>query len=240
MASMRPSLHRTATIVVGTVLLVGCTPQPATVEAQDVSWLYGVFMVAAAVVFVITAGLIGWSVVRYRAREGDDALPAQTNSNVALEIVWWLLPTLLVAGLFVLSAGVMAREDAGANGSALQIRVEGFQWQWRFVYADSGVEVIGTLDHPPEMVVPVGRPVTLELTSADVIHSFYVPAFLVKRDTIPGQTNHLTITVNEAGTYRGQCAEFCGLYHAGMLFSVRAVSADEFDAWLADAGASGP
>ncbi len=220
-----------ATILLIGALLTGCAPSPVTVQGQDVAWLYGMFMIAAVVVFVVVTGLIGWSVIRYRATP-DNGEPAQFNTNVPLEIVWWALPTLLVMGLFVISAQVLANVDNKADAAALTVDVEGFQWQWRFTYPDSGVTITGQVSNPPEITLPVGREVTFVLKSPDVIHSFYVPRFLIKRDTVPGITNHVSLTINEAGTYSGQCAEFCGLLHSDMRFSIRAVPASDFDTWL--------
>jgi len=212
--------------------LGACTAPPATVEADRVQGLYNLFLIAAAAVFGVVAGLIGWNIVRYRAR-GDESLPVQTNTNLALELLWWALPTLLVIGLFVASAAVLNTNDAKHPGAPLRVKVEGFQWQWRFTYLDSKVQLTGIPGSPPELVLPVGTTVDFELVSDDVIHSFFIPSFLVKRDTIPGVDNHLELTINQQGTYTGQCAEFCGLLHDQMLFSIRAVSASEFAAWLA-------
>jgi cytochrome c oxidase subunit II len=212
--------------------LAACTAPPATVEADRVQGLYNVFLVAAAVVFVVVAGLIGWNIVRYRAR-GDEDLPAQTHTNLALELLWWALPTLLVIGLFIASAAVLNTNDARHPGTPLRVKVEGFQWQWRFTYIDSKVQLTGAPGSQPELVLPVGQTVDFELVSDDVIHSFFISAFLVKRDTIPGIDNHLELTINQTGTFSGQCAEFCGLLHDQMLFSIRAVSPADFATWLA-------
>ena len=217
------------------LLLAACTESPATVEAGRVQGLYNLFLVAAGVVFVVVAGLIGWNIVRYRAR-GDDTLPVQTHSNVLLELTWWALPTLLVIALFVASAGVLNTNDARHPGVPVRIKVEGFQWQWRFTYLDAGIQVFGVPGSPPQIVLPVGETIDFELVSDDVIHAFFIPAFLVKRDAVPGIDNHLQLTIDHAGTYSGQCAEFCGLLHDQMLFSIRAVSPSAFQTWLAQRG----
>src|SRR5437870_12315959 len=203
--------------------LGACTAPPATVEAGRVQGLYNLFLVAAAGVFVVVAGLIGWNIVRYRSR-GDPSLPVQTNTNLLLEILWWALPTLLVIGLFVASAAVLNTNDARHAGSPLRVKVEGFQWQWRFTYLESRVQLTGGPGSPPELVLPVGATIDFELVSDDVIHAFFIPSFLVKRDTVPGVDNHLQLTIDQPGTYTGQCAEFCGLLHDQMRFSIRAVS----------------
>jgi cytochrome c oxidase subunit 2 len=118
--------------------------------------------------------------------------------------------------------------DADVN-----LTVTAFQWSWRFTYEGTGAEVVGSPGTIPEMVVPVGEPVHVTLTSPDVIHSFYVPAFLFKRDATPGRPTEFQFTVDEAGTYHGQCAEFCGVGHAAMTLTVRAVPRPEYEAWLA-------
>lgn len=179
-------------------LLAACVPSPVTVQGQDVASLYSVFMAAAVVVFVIVTGLIGWSIIRYRATP-DNGEPAQFSTNVPMEVVWWALPTLLVIGLFVVSAQVLGNVDAKPDASALTVNVEGFQWQWRFTYPVSDVTITGQTGEPPEITLPIGREVTFVLTSPDVIHSFYVPRFLIKRDTIPGITNRIALTINQKG-----------------------------------------
>ena len=238
----RRSGRRAALILGGALtaaLLAGCTSAPATVEAGRVQGLYNLFLVSAAGVFVVVAGLIGWNIVRYRARGDETGLPPQIHSNTALEVTWWALPTMLVIGLFVVSAVVLNTNDARASDPGLAVKVEAFQWQWRFTYKDSGVVVSGTPTAIPELVLPVGEVVDFELVSNDVIHSFFIPHFLVKRDLIPGVDNHLQLTIDEAGTYAGQCAEFCGLYHDRMRFTIRAVSQSDFATWLAAQAGSG-
>jgi cytochrome c oxidase subunit 2 len=221
-----------AAAIAAVALLSACAPAPATQEGARVKSLYDTFMVAAVAVFVIVAGLITWSIVRYRLR-ADSRQPATFHSNIPIEIVWWSLPTLLVIGLFVISAQVLGFVDARAKGDALQMQVEGSQWQWRFTYPN-GVVVSGLPNQPPpEVVLPVGEAITFHLSSPDVIHSFYVPAFLIKRDTIPGVNNQVDVTIDQPGSYSGQCAEFCGLLHADMRFTIRAVPRSEFDSWLA-------
>jgi cytochrome c oxidase subunit 2 len=216
--------------------LAACAPAPATAEGGDIKFLYDIFLVVAAGVFLLVAGLIGWSIVRYRAPDDAD-LPPQTEANVRLELLWWALPTILVIGLFILTAGVLNRVDArAADGGSLVVRVTGFQWQWRFDYEESGVSVVGLPDERPEAVVPVGEPITFVLESPDVQHSFYVPRFIMKRDVVPGRENRVDVTIDEEGTYTGLCAEFCGLLHAEMYFTIRAVSPDAFEAWLAEEG----
>jgi cytochrome c oxidase subunit 2 len=114
-----------------------------------------------------------------------------------------------------------------------------FQWSWRFAYEGQGVEVVGSPGNVPELVVPVGQPVRIRLRSADVVHSFYVPRTLFKRQAIPGRTTEFDLTFEKVGTYQGHCVQFCGLAHDDMLFRVRVVSPGEFQSWLAQASRSG-
>jgi len=208
-------------------------PAAATSQADEVAWLYSVFMAAAGAVFVTVAGLITWSVVRYR-RSGRDDLPAQTAGHLRLELVWWAVPTALVIVLFAVSVGVTATVDRRADDEddPLVVEVQGFQWGWEFRYVDADRVVVGFAEESPELVLPVGREIVLELRSSDVIHSFYVPHFLVKRDVVPGLDNRIDLTITEVGTYTGQCAEFCGLHHGEHRFSIRAVPPAEFAAWI--------
>jgi cytochrome c oxidase subunit II len=221
------------------LVLTACAPAPATIEGGRVAGLYNLFLAAAAVVFVVVAGLIGWNILRYRAAADADK-PAQAQTNLVLEVLWWALPTALVIGLFVVSAVVLNTNDARSATPSVRVRVEAFQWQWRFTFPDSGVTVTGTPDAPPEVVLPVGETIDFELVSDDVVHAFYVPAFLVKRDNVPGIDNHLQLTIDQPGIYSGQCAEFCGLLHDRMRFTIHAESATAFETWLSRQPGSSP
>jgi len=221
------------------VILAGCAPEPATSQGAQVKMLYDIFLIAAAFVFVIVAGLIGWSIVRYRARD-DGREASTTDSNMRLELVWWAIPTILVIVLFILTAGVLGTVDEQTADPPVTVNVTGFQWQWQFAYEGTDVVVTGTPGEQPVAVLPVGERIAFNLQSADVIHSFWVPDFLVKRDVIPGRTNRIEVTIDEAGTYSGLCGEFCGLLHSQMRFSIDAVPADTFQQWLASGGGTAP
>ena len=231
---------RTALVGAAVALLgatAACTPRAVTVEGQRVESLYLTFMAAAAVVFLIVAGLIAWSVLRYRWR-GSESPPPQIRDSPRLEIAWWALPTLLVIGLFVLTAQVLGQVDEETSDPELTITVTGFQWQWRFTYEGTDAVITGGPDDPAQLALPVGQRIAFDLVSPDVIHSFWVPNFLIKRDVVPGRTNRFEVTILEEGTYQGQCGEFCGLLHDRMTFSIVAMPANEFSAWLADQAAS--
>lgn len=221
------------------VLLAGCgallPPEAATEQGREVRGLYDLVLGLAAVVFVGVEGFILYAILRYRRRPGDGALPPQHHGNTRVEAVWTAIPAIIVVVLFVLSTQTLSKIEA-RTADPLTVEVEAFQWQWTFRYPN-GYATTGAIDNPAEMVVPVGRPIRLVMWSADVIHSFYVPAFLVKRDTLPltarQEPNDLEFTISEPGVYRGQCAEFCGLLHYKMTFTVRAVPEAEWQAWAA-------
>jgi cytochrome c oxidase subunit II len=213
--------------------LSGCSVAfPATgvtEQGQAVNRLYDIVLIPVAIIFVLVEGLIIWSVVRYRRH--DDTLPTQVHGNTKLELTWTILPTLLVLVVFVLSMQTLGKVDARTEPPALTVDVHAYQWYWEFEYPDQGVKVSG-LGTEPELVLPTAQTVRIRLHSDNVIHSFYVPLFLFKRDVIPGVDNEFEFKITDPGTYRGQCAEFCGVGHADMMFNVRGVSAAEFATWI--------
>jgi len=215
----------------------GCLPTPATQEARAIAELYTILMGLAAVVAVIVLGLATYMIVRYRRRRGDDTLPPQIHGDRRFEAVWTAIPLATIVVLLVLTVITLQRVDAVVDGGSATVKVDvqAFRWGWRFAYPDQGILVVGVTPDGPELVVPVGEPVQVTLTANDVVHSFFVPQFLFKRDAIPGRRNVFGFTVDTAGTYRGQCAEFCGVGHSRMPFTVRAVPRAEFEAWLASA-----
>jgi cytochrome c oxidase subunit 2 len=216
-------------------MLAGCLPDAATRQGEQVAGLYATFMLAAALVFVIVIGLLAWSVWKFRGDGPRDAeLPAQTHGSMRLESAWWALPALLVLLLGTLTTFVLGDVDARADDPDLVVQVEGFQWQWRFTYPDSSVVVTGTSEEPPVIYLPTGESIAFEISSRDVIHSFTIPAFLIKRDAVPGRENRFDVVIEDEGTYTGQCGEFCGLLHSYQRFTIEAVSSDEFEAWLTE------
>jgi cytochrome c oxidase subunit 2 len=202
--------------------------------------LWPVFLTGAVLIVLLIWGLTVWSVVKYRRRRDATENPDQTQYHVPLEVTYTAIPLLIVAVLFVLS--VRGERDVTRLSSNPDVVVEvlGFQWQWQFDYEGEDVLVSGIPDRPPTMVVPVGATVRLQLVADDVIHSFWVPEFLEKRDLIPGRVNEVDVRVTEPGRWVGRCAEFCGLDHAAMRFAVEAVSEDEYEQWLDDARATDP
>jgi cytochrome c oxidase subunit II len=217
----RAPAARWLAVAAAALLATGCAPQGVTEQGRAIHNLYNLFLYIAAVVYVIVAALVIWSVVRYR-RRGDE-LPEQTHGNNRLELAWTVIPLVIVQ-------------------PAVNVTVTGFQWSWRFTYEGTGAEVIGTPERVPELVLPVGQRVRVKLQSADVVHSFYVPQTLFKRQAIPGVTSEFDLTFEKAGLYHGACVQFCGLQHTDMVFRVRVVSQGEYQSWLADAikrGAAG-
>jgi cytochrome c oxidase subunit 2 len=215
-------------------------PRAVTEEGAQIRELYNIVFLIAAAIFVLVEGLIIWSVIRYRRKPGDDTLPPQTHGNNVAELVWTVVPTIIVIFMFVISWQTLNVVDTAAADPDTRIRAVAGQFQWQFDYlSDDGRTILYTQNlatgDDGGMAVPAGRTVQLTLTSRDVIHAFYVPQFLFKRDVVPGRVNQFDFTVNEADagqTFRGQCAELCGSGHRIMLFDVHALSPADFDAWL--------
>ena len=226
------------------LLAGGCLPTPETSGAQGALQLYQVFIAIAVVVGGIVWGLATWMLVtqgirrlRHRAPDGT---PPQIRGSDLLEIAWTAIPALTVLALFGLTVLAVDRIDAVSPSPATRIDVSAFRWGWAITYPDDGVGYVGAGLPGPDIAVPVGVPVQFTLRSNDVIHSFFVPQFLFKRDAIPGHTTVFDFTVQSPGTYRGQCAEFCGIGHSQMAFSIVAMPADQFRSWLAIQQAGGP
>jgi cytochrome c oxidase subunit 2 len=244
----RSPLLRSLLPVTALLLLSGCTLQPASQQAGGVKTLYNITFAFAAVIFVVVGGLIVGFAIRYRRKPGDDELPPQIHGNSTIEVVWTVIPTLIVLVLFVLSAIELGRLDtAPASPKPMTIDVTGFQWQWRFAYPDfktanhNPLFVEGTSGQTkvlPTLHLPIDQPVHFHLESQDVIHSFFIPNFLFKRDVIPGHPNDFVMTPDRLGTFPGKCAELCGLYHSRMLFTVLIEPQAQFQVWAQGAVAA--
>ncbi|TFV65227.1 UNVERIFIED_ORG: cytochrome c oxidase subunit II [Bacillus sp. AZ43] len=237
--------------LLGAVTLTGCEmpnnefwrfgwPEGITEQSQDMRELWTGSVIAALIVGIAVWALIGWSVVMHRKR--SDELPKQTAYNLPLEIVYTILPFVIIAGLFFYTVVVQNRVMERSDEPDETIAVNAFKWNWQFVYPETEgpdgepVDTVGTTAEIPVLVLPTDRTIRFELASADVIHSFWVPEFLFKLDVIPGNENGrdnvFEVTVQEEGAYVGRCAELCGTYHAYMNFEVRAVSGEDYDAYL--------
>ena len=172
--------------------------QPASQQGQYIYDFYPVIFWIAVAVFVLVEGLLLFIVLRYRRRPTDTELPKQTHGHSGLEIVWTIIPALIVLGLFAFTVDTLGKVETAQNpgdNPQLTIDVTGFQWQWTFEYKDQGVSLTGTGRDGPVMGIPVGEKVRIRLHAIDVIHSFYVPQFLYKKDVIPGRTNEFDVVV---------------------------------------------
>ncbi len=244
--------------VLAPLALAGCNFYPsygasrgATSQGQDTFKLYSGMMTTGIIIGGAVFLLILWTVLRYRRRSDD--MPKQFHENIPIEILYTVIPILIVAGLFAFTVITENKVDATVGVNArftstgkpvVDVRVTAFQWGWRFDYPSLNVGVAGETtngpnNHGPQMVVPVGQTVQVTLVSDDVIHGFYVRDFNFSRYALPGVTNFFDLDVLHTGTYNGQCTQICGLYHSEMLFSVRAVTPAAFRLWAAAQVAAG-
>jgi cytochrome c oxidase subunit 2 len=220
-------------------------PRGITDEAAKMHSLWVGSIIAAMVVGVLVWILIGWSAFHYRKRKGgDDELPRQTAYNLPLEIVYTVIPFIIVSVLFFFTVTTENRVMQRSADPDVTVAVNAFKWNWQFVYPDTTganggqpVSTVGTSEEVPILVLPTDRTVRFEVASADVIHSFWVPEFLFKLDVIPGNANGrdnvFQVTIRQQGAYVGHCASLCGTYHAFMQFELRSVTPAQFDAYLA-------
>jgi cytochrome c oxidase subunit 2 len=218
------------------LLLAACAGAPSqfapdSVPAQQIYNLFLVVYGLAAIVFVVVEGALIYAVVRY-GRKQKGGLPSQTEGNQRLEAAWTAAPALVLVVVYVLSLQTLrslttTRTAAAANpGGPLHVRVVGHQWWWEFDYPELNIATA------TELHVPVGIDVNVDVEAADVVHSFWVPQLGGQLDAVPGHVNHMWFQVSQAGTYHGQCAEFCGAEHAGMQLLVVAESPDQFQTWV--------
>ena len=196
---------------------------PFSPETAGILHLFILVLIVCGLILAIVVGMIGYGLVFFR-HKADSADPAPHFGNRKLELTWTIGPILIIIWLFVLTVRGMRESDPAVN-RAPDLIVIGHQFWWEVRYPQTGVVTAN------EIHIPVGRQLLVRLESADVIHDFWVPALARKIQLIPGQTNNLWLEANAAGTYDGECAEFCGAGHAWMRFSVIAESPGEFDAW---------
>lgn len=207
---------------------------PATSQGDLLLSDWMIFTIAAIVIATIVVGLILYALIAWRRR--DSRVPPQFHRQTPLEIAYTVIPLVIVAWLFAVTLAREGPVDALAPNPAVTVDATAFRWSWRFAYPGTTVSIIGTPQKPPEFVLPVGQVTEIDLSSVDVTHSFWVPAFLFKRDAIPGIVNRFDLTPTRVGAFEGKCAQFCGLDHTLMTFTVRVVSADEYRRWLARGG----
>jgi cytochrome c oxidase subunit 2 len=222
----------TAIIFVVTALLTGCASSApgnglvtaGPVAAMEAS-LYNLIFWIAIAVFIVVEAILLWTVIRFRRRT-NDGIPAQTHGHTGLEIGWTIIPFLILAYIAIPTLTTITAATAAPTGpDVVKVKVIGHQWWWEFQYPDLGVV---TSD---ELHIPVGQKISLEIETADVIHSFWVPKLGGKVQAIPNQHNTSWIQADEAGTFQAQCYQLCGVSHANMRFIVIAESKDAFAAW---------
>lgn len=244
---------RLSLVAVATVLLTsGCTGREAYENAFGIGWpkpkseqadtMYEVWLgsvAAAAAVGLAMYILIAITIVRDR-KKGDE-LPAQVRYNLPIEVLYTVVPFVIIAVLFFYTAKGENKVNKLDRNPDVSIGVVGFQWNWQFIYRDHDVQVTGAPAKGQEavLVLPVDKRIRFDETSPDVIHSFWIPDFLFKRDVIPGRVNAFEIKPTEKGTYTGRCAELCGEKHSRMNFTVRVVDQSEYDAYIAGLKADG-
>jgi cytochrome c oxidase subunit 2 len=227
-------------------------PEPASAQGQHILDLWQGAWIAAWITGIVVWGLIFYAVIRYR-RRSDNEIPIQTRYNLPLEIFYTIAPVVMVIVFFsntVRTQDIVLRDDAD-HAPDLIMEITGQQWSWTFNYGlgemdpsadddrtddrfayQSYVHDGGTASYIPTLWLPVDETVRFNLHSNDVIHDFGVPSFLMRMDVVPGRVNHYVITTTRTGTFKGKCYELCGVYHSRMLFNVKVVSRDDYEAHL--------
>jgi cytochrome c oxidase subunit 2 len=250
--SRRANAARVGALAVLLLALAGCSPNdtftrmgfpdPVTKQGALTLSLWQGSWIAGLLVGAVVWGIIIWAVIFHRKR--GDKLPPQVRYNMPIEILYTVVPFVLIAVLFYYTAKDENAIDSVPQNPAVTVDVTGFKWSWEFSYPDYKINTDGAMWNPaltdaanqkalPLLEIPVGEVVNFNLTSLDVIHAFWVPEFLFKRDVIPGHPNHFSITATKTGTFIGHCSELCGLYHSRMLFTVKIVTVPQFKAWAA-------
>lgn len=254
----RPARRRWAVGALGLALLVltGCSqattdqlrriglPEAASDRAPYIHDLWIGTWIAAGIIGVGVWALIGWVVVRYKTNTND--MPKQNRYNLPMEIFYTLAPFIVVGVLFYYTILAQTAVLTKVEKPDIVVDVVGQKWSWTFNYksADnpavkSDVWETGTINYSPDLYLPVNKSVRFNLSSPDVIHDFWVPAFYQKLDVMPGRINSLDLTPNKEGVYAGKCAELCGTYHSAMLFNVHIVSEQEYNDHLKSLVAKG-
>jgi cytochrome c oxidase subunit 2 len=199
-------------------------------NSQEFQGLFSLYMAIGIAVAAIVLLTIAYALIRYRRRDGVS--PSEVKALKPIELVWVVLVAATVAGLLVATFRTEDRVDAVSAHPAQTVRVVAFQWGWRFAYPGTGVAITGNSERPPTLVVPADVTVRFEITSRDVIHSFWIPALRFKRDAFPNRTSEFNLVVDPGVTTTGECAEFCGLGHDRMDFELVSMDARGFEHWL--------
>ncbi len=214
-------------------------------------WLDTIVLLPIIVaISLLVLGLLMWIVIRYRAAANPVA--SRVTHNTTIEVIWTLVPVLILVGVAVPSIDLLAKQYKPAPASAVTVKVTGYQWYWGYSYPDNGdFEVVSNMltedaaiksGEPYQlavdnrMVVPAGEPIRIITTASDVIHSFSVPSLWFKMDAVPGRSNEKMLVIKEPGVYYGQCSELCGARHGFMPIAVEALPRAKFDAWVRSQG----
>ena len=205
-------------------------PDAASEQADIIDSVYWVVTIICVVVFAVVAGVSGYAVYKFRAPPGDMDDGSPIHGNTSLEITWTLIPAILVTGIAVYS-GVALAQSEELPPDHRTIEVTGEQFAWTFTYPDVELEGGKPLT-TGELVVPIDQTIAFEITSKDVIHSFWVPEWRMKQDAVNGIVTHTTVTPTEIGTFPVICTELCGLGHAIMRSNARVLSQADYNAWV--------
>ncbi|MFT4699373.1 MAG: cytochrome c oxidase subunit 2 [bacterium] len=230
--------------------------QPAATElARDLQWLDGMLLVIITVITLFVTGLMAWVFIRYNRK--SNPTPATFTHHSALEIAWTIVPIVILVFIGAFSLPVLFKQQE-IPAADINIKVTGYQWYWGYEYTDENVRFESYLLQRDELeeygytqdqnllatdtavVVPVGATVVMQVTGADVIHSWTIPAFGVKQDAVPGRLAQLWFAAEQEGIYFGQCSELCGKDHAYMPITVKVVSQESYDEWLIAAKEQNP
>ena len=217
-----------------------------TNHTDEIVGLWNSSWIVLWLVGLVAWGLMAFAIVVYRRRKGETGLPVQLRYNMPIETLFTVVPLILVVGFFAFTTKVMTQIETPVK-SDIKIEAVGKQWSWDFNYLNNNVYDTGiqfdpnkqTLEDLPTLYLPVNKSVEVDLTSRDVIHSFWVIDFLYKKDVFPGRTNKIYFTPEKIGTYEGKCAELCGEYHSMMLFRVKVVSQADYETHMAELAARG-
>ncbi len=218
-------------------------------------WMHNVILMPViTVISLLVLGLLLYVVVRFNRRRNP--VPSRTTHNTLIEVVWTIVPVIILVIIAVPSITLLARQYETAPANAVTIKATGYQWYWGYTYPDhGGFEVVSNMLDPAEaikrgepgqlavdkrMVVPAGVPLRIQTTGSDVIHAFAVPSLWFKMDAVPGRLNEKMLTIKEPGVYYGQCSELCGARHAYMPIVVEALPPAEFAAWIKAQGGTMP
>ena len=226
-------------------LLTGCSFQSKDISGMgypkgvssvnDISLsLWQGAWITAGVVGVFTLILILWPAIFHRANDSKGEFPKQTQYHIPIEIVYTIIPFVIVAVLFFFTATKESKIIDTKAPVKHEITVEGIQWSWQFGYPEAGKSAVvtGTPANPPTLVIPVGERVGFTITSHDVVHGFWIPAFMIQMQNLPGEVNHLAFTANKIGEFPGRCNILCGRNHAQMIFKVKVVSPEDYQKYL--------